>query len=209
MFEKVVDKKTKENLALLAKSSLLKNFYLAGGTALALQFGHRKSLDLDFFSQNKFNPSLLSSQLAKLGDFSLESKTPGTLHGIFRKTRVTFLYYPYQLTFPTKKFLGAKLADFLDIGCMKLDSVSSHGAKKDFIDLYFICQRIDLQNLFEVFAKKYKNINFNLLHVLKSLIYFEDAEKDPRPKMLKKCIWLEVKKFFQQKIKKINLNWNR
>ena len=90
---------------------------------------------------------------------------------------------------------------------MKLDSVSTRGARKDFIDLYFICQKIDLRSLLKIFAKKYKNINFNLLHILKSLIYFRDAEKDPQPLMLKKLSWVKVKKFFQQEVKKILQNF--
>ena len=104
MFKKVINEKTRQNLVKLSQNSILEDFYLAGGTGLALQFGHRISIDLDFFSAQKFNPELLTAQIKELGKFSLESKSWGTLHGTFNKTEITFLYYPYSLLFPFQKF---------------------------------------------------------------------------------------------------------
>lgn len=201
MFEKVVTSKTKQNLALLGKSAFIKDFYLAGGTALALQIGHRSSIDLDFFSNKEFRPELISARLRKLGSFSLKSQAVGTLHGIFNGTRVTFLYYPYPLLLTKKSYLNVRLADYLDIACMKLDVVSRRGYKKDFIDLYAICQNVDLKELLKLFEKKYKGINFNIIHIFKSLSYFEQAEKQPMPKMYWKISWKEVKKFFLRQTK--------
>lgn len=205
MVEKILNKKTKQNLAILGKISWLKNFYLAGGTGLALQFGHRISLDLDFFTPKEFKPELLVAHLKKIGKFSLRAKDWGTLHGVFNGTRITFLHYPYPLLFPPKRFLKIKLADYLDIACMKLDVVSTRGSKKDFIDLYFVCQEIDLKKLLKLFSKKYKDIDFNLIHLFKSLCYFKDAEKGPTPKMLKKISWQRVKEFFIQQVKRLKI----
>jgi len=203
MFEKVVTKKTKENLAALSQTSFLKDFYLAGGTALALQFGHRTSIDLDFFSAQKFKPELIATRIREVGEFSLESKDWGTLHGIFKGTRITFLYYPYPLLFHLKKFEGINVADYLDIACMKLDVVSTRGSKKDFIDFYFICQKIQLEEVFKIFSKKYKEIDFNLIHIFKSLCYFEEADKQPMPKMFENVVWADVKKFFIKEVKNL------
>jgi len=203
MFEKVISNKAKQNLAILNKASILKNFYLAAGTGLALQIGHRVSLDLDFFTKKEFRPEILVAQFKKIGNFSLKSKDFGTLHGIFNQTRITFLYYPYSLIFPTKKILKIDVADWRDIACMKLDAVSSRGSKKDFVDLYFICQKIKLNNLLKFFKKKYQGVDYNLIHILKSLIYFEDAEKEPMPKMLKQVSWSEIKTFFTKEVKRI------
>jgi len=101
-------------------------------------------------------------------------------------------------------FQGIKVADSRDIGCMKIFAVSSRGSKKDFIDLFFICQKtISLEKLLKLFAKKYKSVNYNMMHILKSLIYFEDAEKDPVSKMIIPISWKEVKKFFKREIKEI------
>ncbi len=97
------------------------------------------------------------------------------------------------------------MADIRDIGCMKLSAISSRGSKKDFVDIFFICQKtIAFEKLLEAFRKKYKDINYNILHILKSLIYFEDADKEPMSKMLIPVSWKEVKNFFEEEIKKIS-----
>ncbi|MCX7779239.1 MAG: nucleotidyl transferase AbiEii/AbiGii toxin family protein [Patescibacteria group bacterium] len=96
-----------------------------------------------------------------------------------------------------------KVADWRDIACMKLDAVSSRGSKKDFIDLYFICQKISLKRLLKIFAKKYKSVDFNLMHILKSLVYFKEAEKEPLPRMLKRISWPTVKSFFIREVRKL------
>ncbi len=77
---------------------------------------------------------------------------------------------------------------------MKLDAVSSRGSKKDFIDIYFLLEKYRLPELFEIFEKKYAAIKFNKLHILKSLSYFENADNEPMPVMLKPVSWEEVKK---------------
>jgi len=206
MFERVISKTTKQNLATLSQTPILEDFYLAGGTGLALQFGHRISIDLDFFSAQEFNPELLVVQLKKIGKFSLESKAEGTLHGILNGTRITFLHYPYPLLFPFHKFGKVNIADYLDIACMKLSAISSRGSKKDFIDLYFICKEIPLEKIFKLFAKKYKEINFNITHIFKSLCYFEQADKEPLPKMFDEVSWIDVKKFFRNEVLKSDFN---
>lgn len=99
--------------------------------------------------------------------------------------------------------MKVNVADWRDIACLKLDAVSSRGSKKDFIDLYFVCQKINLKKLLKIFAKKYKSVDFNLIHILKSLVYFEDAEKEPTPKMLKRISWPKVKTFFVREVKKL------
>jgi hypothetical protein len=113
------------------------------------------------------------------------------------------LAYKYPLLAPLKKIEGIKVADIKDIGCMKISAISSRGSKKDFIDLFFICQKIALGKMLQFFEKKYKEIDYNIMHIIKSLVYFEDAEKDPMPKMLIPVSWQKVKKFFQKEIKKV------
>ena len=82
MFEESLVKGTKEDLALLGQSGILKNAYLAGGTALALQLGHRISADLDFFTDKEFVPKVFSNKLSKLGSFEEEQSDKGTVLGI-------------------------------------------------------------------------------------------------------------------------------
>jgi len=204
MSKEILSRKTKSNLAILKRANILSNFYLAGGTGLALQLGHRVSLDFDFFTKDDIDTKILIQKIKNLGKFSVEKESENTLIGIFEGTRITFLKYDYPLLFPLKKLDGLKVADGRDIGCMKISAISSRGTKKDFIDLYFICQKIiSLRELLKLFKKKYKSIDYNLMHIMKSLVYFENAEKDPLPKMISPISWEEVKKFFKAEIKRI------
>lgn len=202
MREEVINKKTKRLLVELAKSGLIKDFYLAGGTALALQYGHRKSIDLDWFSRDSFKTVKLKKDLTKFGKMTIDSEETDTLNLNLEGVKISFLGYPYKPLFPFLEWKGAKIADYRDIACMKLDAVSSRGSKKDFIDLYFFLQDYSLSDLFKLFDKKYKNIQYNKLHILKSLVYFTDADNEPMPVMLKKIDWQKVKDFFQRLVEK-------
>jgi hypothetical protein len=91
-------------------------------------------------------------------------------------------------------YLAGGTADERDIAAMKIDAVSSRGSKKDFIDIYFLLEKYSLSDLLEIFEKKYAAIKFNRVHILKSLSYFEDAESEPMPIMLKPISWEDVKK---------------
>jgi len=207
MPQEIISKKTKANLEILIKKAMLKNFYLVGGTGAALQLKHRVSLDLDFFSKKDIDTKTLIQKIKTQGKFSIERETENTLIGIFNGTRVSFLKYDYPLLFDLKQTKGIKIADLRDIGCMKIDAVSSRGMKRDFVDLFFICREaISLKNLLSLFKRKYKSVNYNRLHILKSLVYFEDAENNPMPRMILPTSWQEVKNFFKEEIRKINKN---
>ena len=105
-------------------------------------------------------------------------------------------------------FLGVSIADIIDIGCMKIDAISSRGSRKDFIDLYVISTGIvPLYEMLKLFEKKYKGIEYNKVHILKSLIYFTEAEEEPLPQMLTKIDWNDVKKFFEQQVKAFSGQW--
>ena len=201
MLQKILSRKTKTNLERLKKAGILQDFYLAGGTGLALQLKHRLSLDLDFFTKRDLDSKILVQKIKKLGRFSIEKEAENTLVGFFQSTRITFLKYDYPFLFRLKNFEGIKIADAKDIGCMKIAAVSSRGTKKDFIDLFFICQKvISLKRLLELFKKKYKGVDYNMIHILKSLIYFEDAQREPMPKMIIPISWERVKNFFKKEI---------
>jgi len=203
MRKEVVNKKTEHLFKKIIVSDLCKNFYLAGGTALALQFEHRKSIDLDLFSFKDFDTIELRNGIKTFGKLLVESEEKNTLNTTIDKIKVSFLGYKYKLIFPVVIWEGARIADWRDIACMKLDAASSRGSKKDFIDLYFILQKISLKELFKLFDKKYKDIEYSKLHMLKSLIYFTDADEEPMPIMLKDIKWREVKAFFEKEISRI------
>ncbi len=202
MLEEIISKKTQSNLEILIKSDIIADFYLAGGTGLALYLNHRLSVDLDFFSKKEFDNKSLLQEIKKIGKFSIGKESENTLAGVFNDTKIAFLTYDYPLLFPLKKIRNINVADIKDIACMKISAISSRGSKKDFIDLYFICQQgISLKQVLMLFGRKYRGIDYNMMHILKSLVFFNDADSDPMPKMLVPVTWEQVKKFFQGKVK--------
>ncbi len=188
-----IAKPAKLILEKIGKSQAVKDFYLAGGTALAIQLGHRESIDLDWFSRKDFSNDGLKKAMADLGRFELTGESPGTIHGMLDGVKVSFFHYDYKLLFPFISFKGINLADERDIAAMKIEAISSRGGKKDFIDIYFLLKKYKLGELMGIFEKKYKDIKYNKLHLLKSLTYFYDAESEPMPKMLKPVGWEPVK----------------
>lgn len=205
MFEKVLSKNARSGLALLGKSGLLKDAYLAGGTALALQIGHRISVDFDFFTQKKFREKIFVQKLSSLPiDFQLERLESGTILGNLGKTKFSLFFYDYPLLNKAREFLNINVASVKDIAPMKLLAISGRGTKRDFIDLYFIIgveKIFSLAEIFDLYNQKFKVLVQNKMHILKSLTYFEDADKDLMPEMLKNIDWQKVKKFFETEAK--------
>lgn len=205
MFEKVLPKDAKDALASISEKNILpKKTYLAGGTALALQFGHRKSFDFDFFTPTDFKAEILAQKIRhSFRDFKLDQLAWGTILGYIGQTKFSLFIYEYPLLFPTQEFVGAALADVRDIAAMKISAISDRCTKRDFIDLYTIVasrKTISLEECFDLYDKKFKALAQNKVHILKSLIFFEDAEGDIMPKMLERVDWKEVKKFFQKEV---------
>jgi len=204
MFEETLIKGAKEDLALLGQSGILKDAYLAGGTAVALQLGHRISFDLDFFTDKEFVPKVFSNELAKLGSFEEEQANKGSVLGIFKGIKFSLFIYKYPLIFPTLKYQSLNIADIRDIAAMKIDAVATRGAKRDFIDLYFICKsNYELAELFDFYNRRYGVLASNLIHIRKSLVFFDDAEPDEMPGMLSDVDWEDVKKYFEEEVKKL------
>jgi hypothetical protein len=205
MHQEVINPKTKRVLATLGKIKKLKDFYLAGGTALALQIGHRKSLDLDWFSQKNFSPSQLKRDLSFKGRLTVETEDEKTLNCIWQGVKLSFFFYPYRLLFPLINFnnYDIKLADERDIAGMKIDAISSRGSRKDFIDLYFLLSEYSLKELLNLFDQKYAKIKYNRFHILKSLVYFIEAELEPMPEILEGVSWPQVKNKLKKEVENI------
>jgi hypothetical protein len=204
MFEKTLIPNAKKYLEILGHSGLLSNSYLAGGTGLALQLGHRISEDFDFFTTIDFTPRDFSSELSKIFKFQVEQTSKGTLIGSINGIRFSLFNYDYPLIYPPVDYLSLKSADVRDIAAMKIDTIGSRGMKRDFIDLYCICRAgHELNFLFKIYEKKYRTSHPSITHLKKSLIYFEDAETDPMPRMIKKVKWPDVKDWYKKQIKKL------
>lgn len=202
MYKEVIDKKTEHFLKKIGEIKGLGSFYLAGGTALALQLGHRKSIDLDWFSKKHFLTTEIKNKLKELGKLKVDEERKDTLNCSLDGIRLSFFEYPYKILFPFVKYdKDINLADKRDIACMKIDAISSRGAKKDFVDIYFLLKEFSMKEILKFFEKKYEGIDYNNLHILKSLTYFEEAEKEPMPFMIKDVSWKDIKKQITEKAK--------
>jgi hypothetical protein len=198
----VITASTKATLRTLRDAHIVDRFYLAGGTGLALQFGHRLSLDLDFFAAVQFDEEALLQRVHTLAEFSLVAKAPYTLHTTIGETKVSFLGYAYPVLFSEVRFLEVAVADLRDIACMKVSAIASRGTKRDFVDLYVAAQRFGLAEVLHLFDRKYAQTHYSRIHILKSLTFFGDAEKDPMPHMLIPLDWDEVKQFFLREVRR-------
>jgi len=179
--------------------NFLQQFYLAGGTALALQLGHRKSIDLDFFTPVFPKHDILLQDIHSLAP-TVINQTQGTLDVVIDTVKVSFLSYTYPLLFDLQDYNSCKLAHIKDIACMKLSAISSRGSKKDFVDLYEILKTETLETIFEDFDQKFKEVSYEKLHIVKSLVYFDDAEKEPDPDFLVPLDWLSIKDSLTQDV---------
>jgi predicted nucleotidyltransferase component of viral defense system len=186
-------------VALLGAKKITRAFYLAGGSALALHLGHRISVDLDFFTPRSFDAAKLVEQLSSAGDFVQDQRKKDTLLGTFDQVKISFFRYTYPLIEKNAVTLDTKIASVADIGAMKLDAIGTRGRKRDFIDLYFICRAgHSPEQVLEWYQRKFKGYQVNLTHYIKALTYFEEAEADPMPRMLKRVSWDRVKRFFEK-----------
>jgi hypothetical protein len=194
----VINSRVERALEALRALGALQGCYLAGGTGLALRFGHRRSHDLDFFSAEGVDPEALIRMMHALAGFAVASQAPDTLHASVENIKVSFLAYPYPTLFPFERFLGVDVADPREIACMKLSAIASRGTKRDFVDFYFAAKQYGLPQTLEWFNQKYSQVNLSGVHVLKSLTYFEVADKQPMPDMLTPLYWEDVKAFLRK-----------
>lgn len=204
MFTKALSGNAQTTLAILGQSGLMNNAYLAGGTACALQLGHRISVDFDFFTPEEFEAKEMIKSLEKIGKFKLDRHSWGTVLGVLEGVKFSIFTYKYPVLFPFQAIAGINVLALRDIAAMKVDAISSRGIKRDFIDLYFICRGgLALNEALLFYDQKYNTLASNIIHIQKSLVYFQDAELTPMPQMLQPCDWAAVKKYFEQEVRKL------
>lgn len=210
IFPNTLPPKTAElvNLIQTQQRNFLSEFYLSGGTALSLQLGHRESEDLDFFTQQSFDPQMLQQKLLKLGELKEAELAEGTVNTFLNGVKLQFLEYPYPLIKPIVQWQTIRLSSLEDIACTKLQTIGMRGSKKDFIDLYFLLERYSLDELFSLMNEKYQNVNYNKTHIMKSLVYFDDAQQQPMPRMHQEVNWGEVEERIIEAVKKIEFKSN-
>ena len=174
---------------------------LVGGAALALHFGHRTSIDLDLFGSWEPLPPL---ELALSNCAASVMKTGGeeslqffTVDGV----KIDCVTYPYKWLRPAIVSDGIRLADIPDIAAMKLAAATNRGTRKDFVDVYFLLRKYSLRQMLDWYAEKYPDGNDYL--VLRSLVYFDDAELEPMPNMLTPVEWKSVTKAIESAVREL------
>jgi predicted nucleotidyltransferase component of viral defense system len=201
-----------------AQLPFIRDFYLAGGTGLALHLGHRFSVDLDFFSErtgtvDREMRTLLKRRFEK-PKLRITHDRDATFVAEWRNVGLSFFELDvHPLVERPRQVIGIRLAGVRDIGAMKLSAVFNRASRKDLVDLYFILQNESLDDLFRVAAKKYPNVPSFPHLALRGLAFFDDAEQLPMPEMIDKTPWRTMKKFLEQQAleagrKKLGKYWD-
>lgn len=187
-----VDAATLELLKGLMNEPAFSGLRLVGGTALALKIGHRRSVDIDLFGTIESDIYTLSQKLSNLGKVILLNQTDNIHVYLVNDIKVDLVNYPYPWLEPAIITDGIRMANSKDIAAMKLAAITGRGTRKDFIDLYFLLKQYTLSEMVSCYEKKYSDGSIFL--VLKSLIYFDDAEREQTPVMMYQITWEEVKR---------------
>jgi predicted nucleotidyltransferase component of viral defense system len=187
-----IDSPTLDLLVKLQKLPAFSELRLVGGTALALHIGHRKSVDLDLFGTITADEYEVSKQLTETGQATILKKTENIKIYAIDGIKVDIVNFHYKWLARPVIESGLVLAGIEDIAAMKLAAITGRGTKKDFIDLYFLLKHFSLKQMLDFYLQKYTDGSEFI--VLKSLSYFDDAEEDEIPVMLKPSKWGTVKK---------------
>ena len=169
------------------------NMRLVGGTALALQIGHRKSIDLDLFGDIDFDNVNTAKVFADFNNTIILKRSKNINIFSIDDIKVDFVNYSYPWLQKPLLLDGIRLAGIEDIAAMKLAAITGRGSRKDFIDLYFLLQKYNLKEMLRFYRNKYFDGSEYL--VLKSLTYFADAENDIEVEMIKDISWVKIKTY--------------
>ena len=187
-------------LELLRQLSVVPEFSamrLVGGTSLALQYGHRTSVDLDFFGT--FDSELsFSSILRRYGQLTIVKESSKIKVYLLDGIKVDFVHYDYPWLESPLQVDGLVLATPPDIAAMKVNAIEGRGSKKDFIDLYYLLQRYTLAEILDFYKQKYPE--HSVFRALMSMSYFDDADMQPTPRMFTNVLWDEMKEYILSQV---------
>lgn len=187
-----VEPATLELIKKLQSLDEFKDSRLVGGTALALQIGHRKSVDIDLFMAEAVDTNDLLAAVKTITDDAIVTSSSRTMRFLrVNNVKVDVVAYPYKWIDEPVIEDGIRLASVKDIAAMKISAITNRGTKKDFVDLYFLLQLFSFQEIMEFYQTKYPDAI--IFTTLKSLTYFEDAEPEPMPYMLNNVSWDHIK----------------
>ncbi len=195
---KTIEPATLGLLKSLMELPALRETRLVGGTSLALQIGHRQSIDLDLFGNLIGEEIDLKEQIFSLGEIVIIKNIPNIHIWMVNGIKVDVVRYPFPWIGEMISLDNLRLAGLKDIAAMKLAAVTGRGSKKDFIDIFFLLKRFSLKEMVQWYSEKYKDASLFL--VLKSLAYFVDADSDDEPVMVKRIVWKEIKNSIDKEV---------
>jgi hypothetical protein len=170
-----------ELLIKLMNEKLFSNFNLVGGTALALQMGHRNSIDIDLFGIEEINSDLFLDKLSKFGIVKITQGSKNILITKVNEIKVDFVNYKYPLLKDILVVDNIRMLSFQDIAAMKLNAIAGRGSKKDFINLFYLLKEFTLKEIISFYEQKYND--GSVFMAIKSLTYFSDADLQITPTM--------------------------
>jgi len=177
-------------------------FNLARGTALALQLGHRSSVDIDMFGHSEIRPALFYDILSSFGEIVERQSSVNIYISEINKIKVDFVNYSrFPQIDEIIEVQGIRMFAPKEIAAMKLNAISGRGNKKDFIDLYFLLKTFTLEEMIGFYREKYTDVSEFMM--LKSLSYFGDADSQPEPKVFTDFNWEKCKKTILQEVNKL------
>ncbi len=182
------------------------SLYLGGGTALALQLGHRTSVDFDFYISQKFDVVKMKRMFMNRlsGSRLLGESSDGTLRVAVENTEVSVFYYPYALIDRLVDFPPLKLASLRDIAAAKVAAVVQRARQRDFVDIYYLAKELGFIEVVKSAYKKFPWYEENSGIVIKSLGYFEEANRDTEANRVKlfdeKVTWEKVKREIEKMV---------
>lgn len=192
---------TLELLKELSSKPELQGLRLVGGTALALQYGHRQSVDLDFFGTPAVSQDEIIAMMGTMGDMRVYNRTSKILQVVICEVKVDVVdYRQYSWIDDPVQDDGLLLASPKDIAAMKINAIEGRGTRKDFVDVYALLQHYSLSDLLSFYSQKYPN--FSIFRALLSLTYFDDAEQQAMPVMFDPTSWEVMKSFIIDTVKK-------
>ena len=199
---RTIEPHTLELLRALMQEAALSELRLVGGTALALQYGHRSSVDLDLFGKIDIDGYELQSILSKYGVLKVENETKILHQYYIDDIKVDVVNYPFEWISPIIEEDGIRLASPIDIAAMKVNAIEGRGTKKDFIDMYMLLQHYSLKEIIAFYQQKYPN--YSIFRALRSLTYFDDAEDQFMPRMFIEDTWEDMKLYITNQVKLYN-----
>jgi hypothetical protein len=205
--KEAIEPGTLQLLKALQADSMFAQFHLAGGTGLALQLGHRLSVDLDLFSLTPFDSGFYLEYLEKNYKFASDFSAISTLKGSIDNIKVDFISHSYSLVLPLVESEEIRLYSTADIAAMKINAIAGNGTRsKDFVDMYFLLEQFSINQILEFYETKYNDRN--TFHALKSLNYFDEVDLADWPVLIKnkKMTWDKVKSTIDKYCKEYSKN---